>query len=148
MDTRSGLPETSWCTTHVCEGSAAELAALLQGYTVGQTRLTVGRAALILGEAGPQASDVATVVAPRVHHARLRYTRGLPAARVTVEVEPWSADRSEIVIRPARRLPPGADAYFAAATALLGALVLDLGLDRLRGSAGAAVPADPLRRAS
>ena len=144
----SGLPQTSWCTTRRCEGSAAEVAALLQGYAVGSTRLTVDGAVLAFGSSAPPVPGLAAVAPPRTRDARLRYARWRPAARVTVEVEPWSTDRSEIAIRPARRLPPGADAYFAAATALLGALVLDLGLDRLRGSAGAAVPADPLRRAS
>lgn len=143
----SGLPQASWCTTRRCEGSAAEVAALLQGSAVGATRLTVDGAALTLGEPGPSLPGVVTVTPPRVFAARLRYVRWLPAARVTVEVEPWSTDRSEIVIRPARRLPPGADAYFAAATTILGALVLDLGLDRCRHD-DRRVPADPLRRAS
>lgn len=138
---------TSWCTTRVCEGSAAEVAALLQGYAVGRTRLVAGPAVLTLDE-DSAAPGVTPVVAARIRGARLRYARGRPAARVSVEVEPWSPDRCEIVVRPARRRPPGGDAYFRAAAGLLEALVLDLGLERLRSAGAEAGPHRPLRRAS
>lgn len=147
MDTWSGAPRPSWCTTRVCEGSAAEVAALLDGFAVGGVRVTIAGARLALDASGPVAG-VTTVAAARVHGARLRYSRWLPPARVTVEVEPWSRDRCELLIRPARRLPPGADAYLRAAVHLVDALALELGIAGLTTPAGGRVADSPLRRAS
>lgn len=145
MDARSGSMQTSWCTTRVCEGSVAEVAALLESHGAGRARFTVPGASLVLEP--PRGVPGVSAVSPRrVHRARLRYSPWAPAARVTVEVEPWSPGRTEVLIRPARRLPPGADAYLRAAAGLVDVLAREVVPPALAPPAPMA--GVPLRRAS
>jgi hypothetical protein len=148
MDTWSGALNASWCATRVCEGSVAEVAMLLASHGRTGARFMVPGAALELrGDVGAQAG--VTPVAPaRVHHARVRYAPWMPAVRVTVEVDPWSNGRSEVLIRPARRLPVARDRYLAASVALLDAVATDLGLSTVAPSAARVGGPDRLPRAS
>lgn len=136
MDTWSGV-RASWCTTSVCEGSVAEVAALLASYGTSGARFAVPGASLELrGGLGAQAG--VTAVAPsRVHPARVRYARWLPPTRVTVEVDPWSRERSEVLIRPHRRLPVDRERYLRASRALVDALVRELAI-------GTTAPTEPV----
>ena len=147
MDTWSEAPRVSWCTTRICNGSVADVAALLESYAASDGRFTVPGATLALRGTAPPANGVATVAPRRVHDARLRYARWLPAVRVSVEVDRWSVDACEVLVRPAARPPFAPDAYFAATVALLASMVDEveraLAADPAPASAGT-----PLRRAS
>lgn len=149
MDTWSGLSEWSWCTTRVCDGSVADIAVLIETYCAGGARFTVPGATLVLDPPGESGPGVVTPVGPRrVHRARLRFSRWRPAARVTVEVEPWAVGSCEVLVRPTRRLPGARDAYFRGALATLSALVAEVERDRHDVDAAGRAPMAPLRRAS
>jgi len=149
MDTWSGLSEWSWCTTRVCDGSVAAVAALSESYGAGGAEFTVTGATLALDPPGAPPSDAVTPVGPRrIHPARLRYSRWRPAVRVTVEVDPWTESSSEVVVRPRRRLPSGRDAYFRGALATLAALAAEVDRDRLDADSVGRTPMAPLRWAS
>jgi hypothetical protein len=143
MDTSSG-GLGSWCTSRICAGSAAEVAAHIEQRVVLDPRFATAGATLDL--ARPDGS-VVNVGAPRTYAARLRFSRWRRPARVTLEIERWSTDRSELLIRPGRRAPYRSDAYLDAALALVDAV--GSAVDRTT-----AVVADPgahapgLRRAS
>jgi hypothetical protein len=145
MDTSSGRIG-SWCTTRVCAGSVVEVAALLRRRLAEDPRFSAGVASLEL--VSTAASPVATVGPPRVHRAWLRYSRWRPAARVTLEIERWSTEESEVLVRPSRRLPRAEDAYFAAALALVDAVVVDLERRALGAVSEPRATGDGLRRAS
>jgi hypothetical protein len=143
MDTSSG-GLGSWCTSRICAGSAAEVAAHIEQRIVLDSRFATAVATLDLNRSG---RSVASVGAPRSYAARLRFSRWRRPARVTLEIERWSTDRSELLIRPGRHAPYRSDAYLDAALALADAVGSEV--DRT-----AAVVADPgarepgLRRAS
>src|SRR4051794_30286255 len=131
MDRWSALSEWSWCTTRVCDGSVAEVATLIECYGAGGARFTVPDGTLAFDMPDDRRSGAVTQVGPRrIHSARLRYARWRPAARVTVEVEPWSAGSCEVLVRPRCRLPQAPDGYFRAAVATITALAAELEQDR------------------
>jgi len=149
MDTWSGLSEWSWCTTRVCDGSVAAVAALIDSYSAGGAEFTVPGATLALDLPGAPRNGAVTPVGPRrIHPARLRFSRWWPAARVTVEVDPWAEGSSEVLVRPTRRLPGPRDAYFRGALATLAALVAEVERDRHDADSAGRTPMAPLRRAS
>lgn len=149
MDTWSGLSDWSWCTTRVCDGSVATVAALIESYGAGGAEFTATGATLALDPPGEPRSDAVTPVGPRrIHPARLRYSRWRPAARVTVEVDPWAEGSSEVLLRPRRRLPGAGDAYFRGALAAIAALVAEVEQDRRDAGSAGRTPMAPLRRAS
>lgn len=126
METWSGAMSTSWCATKVCDGSVADVATLLEAYRSSGARFTSPGAALELGGDVDPGAGVTPMAPRRVHAARVRYVRWLPAARVTVEVDPWSQQRSEVLIRPVGRLPVARERFLDATVALVNALVAEL----------------------
>ena len=147
MDTSSGWLG-SWCTSRKCAGSAVEVAASLEQRVVGDPRFAVANASLVVIAAGAT-GRVATMGPRRVHAARLRFSRWRVPAMVTLEIERWSADACELLIRPGRRAPVRSDAYLGAALALVEAVAMDLELTRMTTATGpAADRRGGLRRAS
>jgi hypothetical protein len=122
MDTSSG-GLGSWCTTRICAGSAAEVAAHVEQRIVLEPRFRTADATLELTR--PDGS-LASFGSPRSYPARLRFSRWRLPTRVTLEIEPWSVDRAELLVRPGRRTPFRSEAYLAAALALVGEVAFEV----------------------
>ncbi|MFA5884362.1 MAG: hypothetical protein WDA60_10970 [Acidimicrobiia bacterium] len=147
MDTSSGWLG-SWCTSRICEGSAAEIAASLEQRVARDPQFAVANASLEVTAPGATGA-VATMGPRRVHAARLRFSRWRVPAKVTLEIERWSADACELLVRPGRRAPVRSDAYLGAALALVEAVAIDLELARMSVTTGPAADGrGGLRRAS
>ena len=146
MDTSSG-GLGSWCTSRICAGSAAEVAAHVEQRVVLDPRFAAAGSSL---EVTAPASTYApaTMGPPRRHVARLRFSRWRRPAMVTLEVERWSSDRCELLIRPGPRAPFRSDAYLGAALALVEAVARDVELTRAAAARPDAGGHGGLRRAS
>jgi hypothetical protein len=134
----------SWCASRRCTGSVTEIAGYLTArFDDDATVITPpGRLTVVPGGG----RTVVNVGPARVHRARLRFGAWRPAARVTIEAEPWSRTQSELLVRPTRRPPLGEDAYFAAALAVLEALAAEV--DASLTLVSEIPPSEGLRRAS
>jgi hypothetical protein len=127
----------SWCTTKVCEGSADEVAAIVEGRLKRDTCIEVGGGRLDLEV--PARGVVVPVAPSHVYPGRLRARPWWPATRVTLEVWPWSRCEAEILLRPRRCVRD--DRYFAVALAVLEALSREVSASR----ASAATDRHPVR---
>ena len=144
----SWLSSSGWCATITSwEGRGAGKSCFAR-LARKHLRVTVAGGALeLVGDRMPR-NGVRPMAPQPAHRARLRYARWLPKARVTLEVEPWSADTCELVIRPDRRLPPVPDTYLRTAVAIVQAIAAEVDRTGDLGT-GAVTPTDaPLRRAS
>ena len=134
----------SWCASRRCRGSVAEIAEYLTArFGADPTVITEpGRLTVVTDAPGA----LPTVAPVRAHRAKLTFGTWRPAARVTIEVDAWSRTESELLVRPRRRPPRGEDAYFAAALAVLEALVTEVDASLTLVSESA--QSEGLRRAS
>jgi len=122
MDTTFAMVEGSWCTARRCPGGAAEVAQVVASRFASEARLEVDGGWLQVAPGSDR--DAVTPMGPaRAHRARLAFSRWRPAARVSIEIERWSADECEVVVRPHRRVPMTPDRYFVVALQVVEALV-------------------------
>src|SRR5262245_19746317 len=114
----------SWCASRRCRGSVTEIAEYLTARFGDDPTVITAPGRLTVR---PGASRAVVNVGPvRTHREQWTFGAWRPAARVTIEVDPWSRTDSELLLRPTRRPPIGDDAYFAAALAVLEALAAEI----------------------